>query len=128
MLPGLTEFLPEAKLNLVCRLPSLGVCGVLRHARRHLLQVIYHLRHDEVKEAYDLIKDLDPSIPQEYILKVREALCCVVGPSLRLGVTNIFPSSCQGVVNAVMGQTLGSREHLKIAQQFFQLVRACVHT
>jgi intraflagellar transport protein 56 len=48
VLPGLIDFLPEAKLNLV----------------------IYHLRHDEIKEAYELIKDLEPSIPQEYILKV----------------------------------------------------------
>ena len=61
-------------------------------------QVIYHLRHDSVTEAYELIKDLDPSIPQEYILK--------------------------GVVNTMMGQNLGSREHLKMAQQFFQLVTA----
>lgn len=60
--------------------------------------VIYYLRHDEVQEAYELIKDLEPSVPQEYILK--------------------------GVVNAVMGQKAGSREHLKLAQQFFQLVGA----
>ena len=50
-------------------------------------------------EAFDLIKDLEPTTPQEYILK--------------------------GVVNASKGQdTNGSREHLKMAQQFFQLVGA----
>lgn len=37
---------------------------------------------DEVQEAYTLIKDLEPAVPQEYILK--------------------------GVVNAALGQELGS--------------------
>ena len=32
-------------------------------------QVIYYLRHDGIQEAYELIKDLEPSTPQEYILK-----------------------------------------------------------
>ena len=58
--------------------------------------VIYFLRQDDVGEAYSLIKDLEPTVPQEYILK--------------------------GVVNAAVGQDNGSREHLKIAQQYFQLV------
>merc|ERR1711953_1059214 len=49
-------------------------------------------------EAYELIKDLEPSTPQEYILK--------------------------GVVNASLGQMNDSKEHLKLAQQFFQLVGA----
>ena len=44
------------------------------------------------------MKDLEPTTPQEYILK--------------------------GVVNASIGQSSGSREHLKMAQQFFQLVGA----
>jgi len=51
-----------------------------------------------MQEAYELIKDLEPTTPQEYILK--------------------------GVVNASVGQALGSREHIKMAQQFFQLVGA----
>ncbi|KAL4669881.1 hypothetical protein H8959_008435, partial [Pygathrix nigripes] len=51
---------------------------------------------DDVQEAYNLIKDLEPTTPQEYILK--------------------------GVVNAALGQEMGSRDHMKIAQQFFQLV------
>ena len=54
------------------------------------------IRQDDVSEAYTLIKDLEPTVPQEYILK--------------------------GVVNAAVGQENGSREHLKIAQQYFQLV------
>lgn len=73
ILPPLLDIIPEARLNLV----------------------IYYLKHDEVKEAYDLMKDLEPSVPQEYILK--------------------------GTVSASMGQN-GNREHLKIAQQYFQLV------
>ncbi|KAF3852308.1 hypothetical protein F7725_005663 [Dissostichus mawsoni] len=48
------------------------------------------------KEAYNLIQDLVPNTTQEYILK--------------------------GVVNAALGQEIGSRDHLKFAQQFFQLV------
>uniref|UniRef100_A0A8C5S9I0 Intraflagellar transport protein 56 n=1 Tax=Laticauda laticaudata TaxID=8630 RepID=A0A8C5S9I0_LATLA len=74
VLPPLVDVIPEARLNLV----------------------IYYLRQDDVQEAYNLIKDLEPATPQEYILK--------------------------GVVNAVLGQEMGSRDHLKIAQQFFQLV------
>ncbi|KAL9956958.1 hypothetical protein ACROYT_G038525 [Oculina patagonica] len=74
VLPPLVDVIPEARLNLV----------------------IYYLRQDDVVEAYNLIKDLEPTTPQEYILK--------------------------GVVNAALGQEQGSREHLKIAQQYFQLV------
>lgn len=73
-LPKLIDVIPEARLNLV----------------------IYFLRQDDLTEAYNLIKDLEPSTPQEYILK--------------------------GVVNACLGQQQDSREHLKIAQQYFQLV------
>jgi len=74
VLPPLIDVIPEARLNLV----------------------IYHLKQDDVNEAYSLIKDIEPTTPQEYILK--------------------------GVVNAALGQEQGSREHLKIAQQYFQLV------
>nr|KAF6338635.1 tetratricopeptide repeat domain 26 [Pipistrellus kuhlii] len=74
VLPPLVDVIPEARLNLV----------------------IYYLRQDDVQEAYNLIKDLEPATPQEYILK--------------------------GVVNAALGQEMGSRDHMKIAQQFFQLV------
>uniref|UniRef100_A0A8C9RCM5 Intraflagellar transport protein 56 n=1 Tax=Scleropages formosus TaxID=113540 RepID=A0A8C9RCM5_SCLFO len=74
VLPPLIDVISEARLNLV----------------------IYYLRQDDVQEAYSLIKDLEPTTPQEYILK--------------------------GVVNAALGQEVGSRDHLKIAQQFFQLV------
>lgn len=76
VLPPLLDIIPEARLNLV----------------------IYHLRTDEAVEAYNLIKDLEPAVPREYILK--------------------------GVVFAALGQRTGSREHLKLAQQLFQLVGA----
>ncbi|VDD74095.1 unnamed protein product [Mesocestoides corti] len=73
-LPKLIDVLPEARLNLV----------------------IYHLRREDIESAYELVKDIDPSTPQEYVLKA--------------------------IVNAVIGQETASREHLKIAQQHFQLV------
>jgi intraflagellar transport protein 56 len=76
VLPPLVDFVPEARLNLV----------------------IYHLKQGEIQDAFELIKDLEPATPQEYILK--------------------------GVVNSCVGQETGSREHLKMAQQFFQLVGA----
>ncbi|XP_056891669.1 intraflagellar transport protein 56 isoform X2 [Takifugu flavidus] len=74
VLPPLIDVIPEARLNLV----------------------IYYLRQDDVQEAYNLIQDVVPVTPQEYILL--------------------------GVVNAALGQDIGSRDHLKTAQQFFQLV------
>jgi len=67
---------------------------VIREARLNL--VIYFLKQNDLKEAYNLIQDVEPATPQEYILK--------------------------GVVNAALGQETESREHLKIAQQYFQLV------
>lgn len=60
ILPNLVDVIPEARLNLV----------------------IYYLRQDNVQEAFELIKDLEPAVPQEYILK--------------------------GIVNAVMGQETNS--------------------
>ena len=74
ILPKLVDAIPEARLNLV----------------------IYHLRHDEAQTAFDLLKDIEPSSPQEYILK--------------------------GIVNAVLGQQQENRDLIKIAQQYFQLV------
>ncbi|KAL3272369.1 hypothetical protein HHI36_013847 [Cryptolaemus montrouzieri] len=72
--PSLVDVVPEARLNLV----------------------IYYLRNDDIKEAFDLIKDLQPAVPQEYILK--------------------------GVVNAAVGQEINSEENIKVAQESFQLV------
>lgn len=75
-LPPLLDLIPEARLNLV----------------------IYHLRHNEIPEAFELMKNVEPTTPQEFILK--------------------------GVVNATYGQLTDSKENLKLAQQFFQLVGA----
>ncbi|KAG2432148.1 hypothetical protein HXX76_009071 [Chlamydomonas incerta] len=60
--------------------------------------VIHHLRHHEVGEAFGLIKDMEPSTPPEFILKA--------------------------VVHAMLGQVKGDPEHLKKAQQYYQLVGA----
>merc|ERR1719454_2519046 len=76
VLPPLLDIIPESRLTLV----------------------IFHLRTDEAQEAYNLIKDLEPAVPREYVLK--------------------------GVVFAALGQKTGSAEHLKLAQQLFQLVGA----
>lgn len=76
VLPPLVGTVPEARLNLV----------------------IYHMHNAEVQEAYDLMKEVEPTSPQEYILK--------------------------GVTNLALGQQLDSREHLKVAQQYFQLLGA----
>lgn len=79
VLPGLVDTIPEARLNLI----------------------IYYLRHGSINEAFDLVSDLDPATPQEYIIK--------------------------GVVHATLGQSTGNREHLKMAQQCFQLVGTSAH-
>ena len=55
-LPPLVDVVVEARLNLV----------------------IYYLQQDEIEEAYNLIKDLEPSTPQEYILKVRRLVASIV--------------------------------------------------
>lgn len=67
---------------------------VIPEARLNL--VIYYLRQDDIQEAYNHFKDVSPTTPQEYILK--------------------------GVVNAALGQEQGLNDHIKIAQQYFQLV------
>ena len=66
LLPPLVGVVPEARLNLV----------------------IYHMHNNEVQEAFELMKDIEPASPQEYILK--------------------------GVTNLALGQQMDSREHLKV--------------
>ncbi|XDV36376.1 hypothetical protein PO909_006168 [Leuciscus waleckii] len=79
---------------------------VISEARLNL--VIYYLRQDDIQEAYKLIKDLEPTTPQ-------------MNEVLRLW-NDMREYILKGVVNAALGQEIGSRDHLKIAQQFFQLV------
>jgi intraflagellar transport protein 56 len=31
--------------------------------------VIYYLKNDEVNQAYKLVKDMEPVVPKEYIIK-----------------------------------------------------------
>jgi intraflagellar transport protein 56 len=76
VLPPLLDVIPEARLNLV----------------------IYYLKNDEVTEAYKLIKDMECTMPKEYILKA--------------------------VVHAVIGQQQDQKEHMRIAQNLFQMVGA----
>lgn len=47
VLPSLVDVIPEARLNLV----------------------IYYLKQGNIMEAYELMKDVEPSQPNEYILK-----------------------------------------------------------
>ena len=76
VLPPLVDIIPEARLNLV----------------------IHHIKNEEVKEAYKLMKDVEPTVPREYILK--------------------------GVVHAMLGQETENPDDLKLAQTLFQLVGA----
>jgi intraflagellar transport protein 56 len=69
---------------------------IIPEARLNL--VVYHLKNNDVQTAYDLIKDHEPMKPPEFILK--------------------------GVVNACIGQMNDSRDHLKRAQQYFQIIGA----
>uniref|UniRef100_UPI00358E2640 intraflagellar transport protein 56-like n=1 Tax=Myxine glutinosa TaxID=7769 RepID=UPI00358E2640 len=74
VLPPLIDVIPEARLNLA----------------------IFHISQDDIKEAYNIMKDLEALTPQEIILKA--------------------------VVNAAIGQETGSEEHLNNAQKYFKLV------
>ncbi|SPP83361.1 intraflagellar transport protein 56 [Drosophila guanche] len=73
-------------------LPAL--LNIVPEARLNL--AIYYLKQGDVQEAHALMKELQPTSPHEYILK--------------------------GVVHAALGQQLGSKEHIKTAQQNLHLV------
>ncbi|KAK7200218.1 putative intraflagellar transport protein C3 [Novymonas esmeraldas] len=75
VLPAILDVgIPEARLNLV----------------------IYHLRHEHINEAYELMANVEPLTTQEFILKA--------------------------VVNAYMGQSTESQEHLKACKEIFNYV------
>lgn len=76
ILPPLIDIFPEARLNLV----------------------IHLLKNDEATEAYNLVKDLEATMPREFILKA--------------------------VTFAVLGQMTDSQDHIRKSQEFFQLVGA----
>jgi len=67
---------------------------VIAEARLNL--VIYYLRNNEVDDAFKLVKDMECVIPKEYIIKA--------------------------VVHALIGQMKDQKEHLRIAQNFYQMV------
>ena len=69
---------------------------IIPEARLNL--VIYYLKNDQTTDAYNLIKDMECVVPKDYILKA--------------------------VVHAVIGQDSEQKEHLRIAQNFFQMVGA----
>jgi len=69
---------------------------VIPEARLNL--VIYYLKNDEVNEAYTLIKDMECVLPKAYILKA--------------------------VTHAVIGQQSEQEDHMRIAQNFYQMVGA----
>ena len=74
---NLVDVIPESKLNLI----------------------IYYLRNDQVNQAYNLIKDIQPQTTKEYILKA--------------------------VVHCLLGQqSPNNSEHLKKAQTYFQSIGA----
>lgn len=77
--------------------------------------MIYYLHHEGVQEAYELIKDVEPSTPAEYILKGP------LPPLSYLSTQHSHLAILSGVVNASVGQVMGSREHIKLAQQLFQV-------
>ena len=74
-----------------------GLIDIIPEARQNL--IIYYLRNDQVNQAYNLIKDMQPVTTKDYILKA--------------------------VVHCILGQQ-GEKgnEHLKKAQTFFQSIGA----
>eukprot|EP00053_Salpingoeca_punica_P003327 m.42540 g.42540 ORF g.42540 m.42540 type:complete len:402 (-) comp12111_c0_seq1:529-1734(-) len=71
-----------------------GLIDVIPEARLNL--VIHFMRNNDLTEAYKLVQELIPGSPQEYILKA--------------------------VVEAALGQETNMDEHIRIAQEYFQLV------
>lgn len=67
---------------------------VIPEARLNLS--IYYLRGGDVNKAEELMENVQPNVSYEYVLK--------------------------GAVHATIGQQLGSKEHLKNAQQYLHLV------
>lgn len=79
--------------------------------------VIYYLRQNDTQEAYDLIKDLEPSVPQEYILK--GVVNAVVGQEKKSVSTEYTRK--ESILNEPFLSLL-QQDYIKIAQQYFQLV------
>ena len=76
ILPPLVGIVPEALTNLA----------------------VYYLKNDEIEEAYNLVKDIEPQTPSEYSIK--------------------------GTVFAMYGQRKNNKDFVRQAQQYFQVVGA----
>ena len=68
VLPPLLGVVPEARLNLAIYHLRHGMLVSSTPAAECQLETV-PLLSDNLEEAYSLIKDLEPSSPQEYILK-----------------------------------------------------------
>ncbi|XP_076866283.1 intraflagellar transport protein 56-like isoform X2 [Brachyhypopomus gauderio] len=86
-LTPLLHVIPEARLNLV----------------------IFYLRHGELQEAFNLLRDLEAIPPQ-------------VQGSIRMNIHQRTEYILKAATNTAMGQEVKTVEHLKIAQQFYHLV------
>eukprot|EP00201_Polytomella_parva_P024112 CAMPEP_0175040624 /NCGR_PEP_ID=MMETSP0052_2-20121109/1383_1 /TAXON_ID=51329 ORGANISM="Polytomella parva, Strain SAG 63-3" /NCGR_SAMPLE_ID=MMETSP0052_2 /ASSEMBLY_ACC=CAM_ASM_000194 /LENGTH=582 /DNA_ID=CAMNT_0016302889 /DNA_START=6 /DNA_END=1754 /DNA_ORIENTATION=+ len=101
-LPPLGDMPPEARLNLV----------------------IHHLRQGEVSEAYNIVRDMEPSTPPEFILKA--VVHALIGQ--QSSSTDSSGSKTGSVPAALMtganGAPMQLQDHLKQSQQYYQLVGA----
>lgn len=96
VLPGLVEVLPEARLNLV----------------------VFHLRQGNVQEAYDLMRNVDPQLPAEYILKGIVHTSLGQKPAVPQNSTGIATTSSQsGIIS-------NPREHIRLAHEYFNMIGA----
>ncbi|KAF0728811.1 hypothetical protein Ae201684_013382 [Aphanomyces euteiches] len=77
--PSLVGLVPEAQLNLA----------------------IYHMKHDEMTDAFDLLESLDPAQPMEYILKAIVHMWMCQQPAFAQSMSN---------------------EHLFMSEKFFETV------
>ncbi|MFH4980015.1 hypothetical protein AB6A40_006724 [Gnathostoma spinigerum] len=74
VLPSLVDVVPESRLNLI----------------------IFHMRRDDIRAALSLVSDLDPQVPNEFLLKA--------------------------ITYCIIGYEKQSKDHLKTAEQCFKLV------
>lgn len=93
--PLLVDIVPEARLNLA----------------------IFYLKGGELKKAHDLIKDIQPNVPHEYILK--GVIHAALGQQSN-SVTIKGSLYCQ--LKLKLFKISFKREHIKNAQQYLHLV------
>lgn len=74
ILPPLVDVLPEARLNLIIYHLRRGICNKCAVLK---IRGKANLFLDDVLAAFDLVKDLEPASPNEYILKA--VVHCLIG-------------------------------------------------